>query len=304
MRWMRRTKRTLRFLSTPSARRATMLRGELEPIGFLFLSTPSARRATRTSTPTSTPSGYFYPRPPRGGRPKRPGSRPGPVGDFYPRPPRGGRLPFSTFALFHLYISIHALREEGDFLLSAFYICSFLFLSTPSARRATISILASLGCRWNFYPRPPRGGRLLASRVSSMFFTISIHALREEGDPLTAESKLHTAYFYPRPPRGGRRQCGTLGAIGGIFLSTPSARRATGADQWHQRQHCISIHALREEGDARCSAWAERPDGFLSTPSARRATEEERDRREREFISIHALREEGDARSAPSHRER
>ena len=34
------------FLSTPSARRATMLRGELEPIGFLFLSTPSARRAT------------------------------------------------------------------------------------------------------------------------------------------------------------------------------------------------------------------------------------------------------------------
>ena len=22
-----------------------------------------------------------------------------------------------------------------------------------------------------------------------------------------------------------------------------------GADQWHQRQHCISIHALREEGD-------------------------------------------------------
>ena len=79
------------------------------------------------------------------------------------------------------------------------------------------------------------------------------------------------------------------------FLSTPSARRATGSDQWHQRQHCISIHALREEGDStgapgphgpkRISIHALREEGdycfpsaalarskFLSTPSARRAT--------------------------------
>ena len=78
------------------------------------------------------------------------------------------------------------------------------FLSTPSARRATnawrnlresfgISIHAlreegdqqrhgqALTCG-NFYPRPPRGGRLLPGELSGDTNTISIHALREEGD--------------------------------------------------------------------------------------------------------------------------
>ena len=36
-----------------------------------------------------------------------------------------------------------------------------------------------------------------------------------------------------------------------IFLSTPSARRATPEAQLHRRQDRISIHALREEGDRR-----------------------------------------------------
>ncbi len=34
----------------------------------------------------------------------------------------------------------------------------------------------------------------------------------------------------------------------------------------------ISIHALREEGDATTKTWHHRPQKFLSTPSARRAT--------------------------------
>ena len=34
-------------------------------------------------------------------------------------------------------ISIHALREEGDGLLYDYYTLADLFLSTPSARRAT-----------------------------------------------------------------------------------------------------------------------------------------------------------------------
>ena len=33
---------------------------------------------------------------------------------------------------------------------------------------------------------------------------ISIHALREEGDTKTAEKAEAKEYFYPRPPRGGR----------------------------------------------------------------------------------------------------
>ena len=39
---------------------------------------------------------------------------------------------------------------------------SSVFLSTPSARRATY-ILSDVGCiGLDFYPRPPRGGRLAA----------------------------------------------------------------------------------------------------------------------------------------------
>ena len=34
----------------------------------------------------------------------------------------------------------------------------------------------------DFYPRPPRGGRLLWRSAASYLLSISIHALREEGD--------------------------------------------------------------------------------------------------------------------------
>ena len=36
----------------------------------------------------------------------------------------------------------------------------------------------------NFYPRPPRGGRRIAMSDLNLRIAISIHALREEGDPL------------------------------------------------------------------------------------------------------------------------
>ena len=58
-------------------------------------------------------------------------------------------------------ISIHALREEGDARLMGMGILANTFLSTPSARRATLSQAAPLSARGYFYPRPPRGGRLL-----------------------------------------------------------------------------------------------------------------------------------------------
>ena len=35
----------------------------------------------------------------------------------------------------------------------------------------------------DFYPRPPRGGRRLLERLEDSPTDISIHALREEGDP-------------------------------------------------------------------------------------------------------------------------
>ena len=125
--------------------------------------------------------------------------------------------------------------------------------------------------------------------------TISIHALREEGDSFSLSSN------------------GTVN----LFLSTPSARRATLSLEQYPIVSVISIHALREEGDSfgRCSRrcrygflstpsarratmtyeeWAERQNVFLSTPSARRATHDPLCDGFPDMISIHALREEGD----------
>ena len=55
------------FLSTPSARRATG-KSNKKWMSTKFLSTPSARRATASTYALRTASRYFYPRPPRGGR--------------------------------------------------------------------------------------------------------------------------------------------------------------------------------------------------------------------------------------------
>ena len=81
-----------------------------------------------------------------------------PTEDFYPRPPRGGRL---------------AHRQK--------FLTDEIFLSTPSARRATYR-----------------------ADAAKLGVAISIHALREEGD-LSFSMTFPTAPdFYPRPPRGGR----------------------------------------------------------------------------------------------------
>ena len=169
-------------------------------------------------------------------------------------------------------ISIHALREEGD---------------RPPA--------SELGLCENFYPRPPRGGRPAGIRRAWQRIPISIHALREEGDAGSRYSPRLQQYFYPRPPRGGRRNRSTTRRPARRFLSTPSARRATGGNftafhalgkflstpsarraTWlsslSARRWRISIHALREEGDRRCNGTPLKCLIFLSTPSARRAT--------------------------------
>ena len=124
-----------------------------------FLSTPSARRATRSKSCCSCSTAYFYPRPPRGGRRPRPKVRIRRPSHFYPRPPRGGRhLRQHVRSGIHP-ISIHALREEGDGFWAAQRLSTTVFLSTPSARRATQVDVEIL-----------------------IFRGISIHALREEGD--------------------------------------------------------------------------------------------------------------------------
>ena len=111
-----------------------------------------------TKTLLCRPCIYFYPRPPRGGRR---GNFPPqiPQKNFYPRPPRGGRRAVRRSDHGQQPISIHALREEGDSEYPATVVVRGPFLSTPSARRAT----------------------LVANR-GFVDADISIHALREEGD--------------------------------------------------------------------------------------------------------------------------
>ena len=146
-----------KFLSTPSARRATtdvyaLIQSRLISIHALreegdslpkavvkdreeFLSTPSARRATGWTKPQSNQSQ---------------------ISIHALREEGDNRCPCSSYPL---QISIHALREEGDFSAPLTSLRTSEFLSTPSARRATAAYTDNI----------------------AMFF-ISIHALREEGD--------------------------------------------------------------------------------------------------------------------------
>ena len=168
-------------------------------------------------------------------------------------------------------ISIHALREEGD------------RYNNRMPRRAGY-----------FYPRPPRGGRRFLLFFFGEFIEISIHALREEGDPvgklaaLLAGISIHalreegdvrwsgsrircTISIHALREEGDSLHHSNMPAVE-LFLSTPSARRATTAPDDTGTGGPISIHALREEGDDRPAEFEADGQIFLSTPSARRAT--------------------------------
>ena len=191
---------------------------------------------------------YFYPRPPRGGRPLSHSPLCHEVHNFYPRPPRGGR-PTSISVAF-----------------------AFLrFLSTPSARRATGKVRRENRPLRNFYPRPPRGGRRQCIR-SKTFPQHFYPRPPRGGRPSIAAARSRHCYFYPRPPRGGRQLPEYKTPPLDSFLSTPSARRAT----W--RRCCIRLLGSNfyprppRGGRQRSCISLVRAPIFLSTPSARRAT--------------------------------
>ena len=103
---------------------------------------------------------YFYPRPPRGGRPLTYNEDNVPY-NFYPRPPRGGRPVAVICPGFLIAISIHALREEGD--LMGQNDSTFWAISIHALREE---------------------GDTSALGSATFSSAISIHALREEGDRL------------------------------------------------------------------------------------------------------------------------
>ena len=280
------------FLSTPSARRATVPCGQVS--SCLFISIHALREESDFCLPRRLCRRcYFYPRPPRGERQK---SRffLKKVRNFYPRPPRGERpasvghasavsrflsTPSARRATLrrtenvHVFdISIHALREESDASGDRPQKLSMIFLSTPSARRAT---------------DPKDAGATVPF--------ISIHALREESDTsstafvvsiilflstpsarratrLRLVLPLRFRDFYPRPPRGERPGCRPLCTTRFHFYPRPPRGERQRKPQITCSTRHISIHALREESDYNSLVTKYGFAIFLSTPSARRAT--------------------------------
>ena len=123
-------------------------------------------------------------------------------------------------------ISIHALREEGDRDDADRVVVLVQFLSTPSARRATLSSAWPMSTA-SFLSTPSARRATDAGGHGGLMGGISIHALREEGDPAPVPPVLPPHNFYPRPPRGGRLSALLKKLRSEKFLSTPSARRAT-----------------------------------------------------------------------------
>ena len=242
-----------------------------EDMQILFLSTPSVGRATAHWEHETRIHKYFYPRPPWGGR-LTSSILQGKSIPFLSTPSVGRATVYEAVFKSDSKISIHALRGEGD-----------IGRVLPSEKQQ------------NFYPRPPWGGRLLIFyffRMCSVFLstpsvgrataarrpegigrTISIHALRGEGDALHKAGQTAPNDFYPRPPWGGRRP----------------------ARQTANRYRRISIHALRGEGDGVAKISPSLSPYFYPRPpwGGRLCAKISLDKSE--YISIHALRGEGDA---------
>ena len=170
-------------------------------------------------------------------------------------------------------------------------VSAILFLSTPSARRATRQGIITHLHKHDFYPRPPRGGRRRLFRLVSQRDTISIHALREEGDSLSTAKVLWISISIHALREEGDHGPVSFSPMNRLFLSTPSARRAT-----------LALPDLRRQGN---NFYPRPPRGgrpkfgektgefieFLSTPSARRATRQQgKKRHSSQFLSTPSAR--------------
>ena len=196
------TTTTARFLSTPSARRATCHADDCRLVDAISIHALCEEGDAPSAFSRSSHS-HFYPRPLRGGRRggvlkeaaqklflSTPSARRATLrfvcrcccfGYFYPRPLRGGRQMYpGTSCQPKLFLSTPSARRATN--LYGLALVAGSFLSTPSARRATSSGTILPPTWKHFYPRPLRGGRpITAVRVYDRN-GISIHALCEEGD--------------------------------------------------------------------------------------------------------------------------
>ena len=191
-------------------------------------------------------------------------------------------------------ISIHALREEGATTFRTPQQSASRFLSTPSARRATLLTPRGADVDRYFYPRPPRGGRQLStsdmaqgrrflSTPSARRATVNSFNVYIDGVFLSTPSarRATTAavgydddYEFLSTPSARRATQVIHKSINiKIFLSTPSARRAT-LSSLNTGTGGADFYPRPPRGGRRISGkFRSNATGFLSTPSARRATQ-------------------------------
>ena len=191
------------FLSTPSARRATLTAAVNLRLMSIFLSTPSARRATQDIPLVPLIDDNFYPRPPRGGRriihvvsppdaqflstpsarrATRSGRNDGGQRVFLSTPSarRATGTATRTWTFTRTFLSTPSARRAT--VAKPYDGGAFVFLSTPSARRATSSLSSWMTMRLiSIHALREEGDRPFLEHCR--LDCISIHALREEGDP-------------------------------------------------------------------------------------------------------------------------
>ena len=132
------------------------------------------------------------------------------------------RLPYFSHS-----ISIHVLREEDD-RRAVSAASSDIDISIHVLREEDdYQFIDQHIIRWNFYPRPPRGGR---RNPPTVHITLCLRFLS------TSSARRTTSGGTRRHAKGG-------------FLSTSSARRTTFLGHPGSRGQIISIHVLREEDD-------------------------------------------------------
>ena len=190
----------------------------------------------------------FYPRPPGGGRPLH-GLAAEAKGKFLSTPSGWRATSPRACRRSKRQISIHALRVEGDDGgFSATLNLEYFYPRHPDRGRQSFRMVRSCLCIFLSTSSGRRATEAFANPAH--FCSISIHALRVEGDlyklrqigvdveflstpsgwRATRPRQLlrpEAKNFYPRPPGGGRRKQRGRRQDCSRFLSTPSGWRAT-----------------------------------------------------------------------------
>ena len=210
---------------------------------FIFLPSLPARGATLTFSSFSRSSQNFYPRSPRGERPRglqcqkrghlistlapREGSDKACAAElegdqnFYPRSPRGERpIILIFFRSWPTFLPSLPARGATSVFPQNFFMVR---ISTLAPREGSdYSPRFGWWTRAHFYPRSPRGERRRKFRDKTVDETISTLAPREGSDPPVAKSQTVKERFLPSlPARGATAARCTIRQAGEISTLAP-----------------------------------------------------------------------------------